>query len=80
MVSLLINAGRRDKIRAGDILGALTANTDVPGKLIGKLIGKIDIFDRIAYVAVERQIAKAALEILSAGKIKGRKYRVKKLR
>ena len=76
MVTLCINAGRRDKIRAGDILGALTANTDLPGKQIGK----IDIFDILAYVAVERPIAKQALKILSQGKIKGRRYRVRKLR
>ncbi len=76
MVTLCINAGRRDKIRAGDILGALTANTDLPGKQIGK----IDIFDILAYVAVERPIAKQALKILSQGKIKGRRYRARKLR
>jgi len=76
MVTLCINAGRKDKVRAGDILGALTGNTDLPGKQIGK----IDIFDRLAYVAVERPIGKRALKILSEGKIKGRKFRVKILR
>jgi len=76
MVTLCINAGRKDKVRAGDILGALTANTELPGKQIGK----IDIADRLAYVAVERPIAKQALKILSEGKIKGRRFRVRKLR
>ena len=76
MVTLCINGGRREKIRAGDILGALTANTD----LSGKHIGKIDIFDIIAYVAVEQAIAKQALKILTQGKIKGRRFRVRKLR
>jgi len=76
MVTLCINGGRKNKIRAGDILGALTANTNLPGKQIGK----IDIFDILAYVAVERPIAKQALKILSEGKIKGRKFRVRKLR
>jgi ATP-independent RNA helicase DbpA len=75
MVTLCINGGRREKIRAGDILGALTANTD----LSGKQIGKIDIFDIIAYVAVEQAIAKQALKILTQGKIKGRRFRVRKL-
>ena len=75
MVTLCINAGRKDKIRAGDILGPLTANTE----LIGKQIGKIDIFDKLAYVAVEYPVAKQALQILSTGKIKGRSFRVKKL-
>ncbi len=76
MVTLCINGGRKDKVRAGDILGALTANTKLPGKQIGK----IDISDKLAYVAVERPIAKQALKILSEGKIKGRKFKVRKLR
>ncbi|MCW8854223.1 MAG: ATP-dependent RNA helicase DbpA [Gammaproteobacteria bacterium] len=75
MITLCINGGRKDKVRAGDILGALTANSSIPGKQIGK----IDIFDNIAYVAVERAISKQALKILSEGKIKGRKFRIRKL-
>ena len=75
MCTLLINAGRKNKVRAGDILGALTKNTPLDGKHIGKL----DIFDVIAYVAVEQKQAKQALKILTDGKIKGRSYRVKKL-
>lgn len=76
MVTLCINGGRKNKVRAGDILGALTSKTDLPGKQIGK----IDIFDTISYVAIERQIAKQALKILNEGKIKGRKFKVRKLR
>ncbi len=75
MVTLCINGGRKNKLRAGDILGALTANTSIPGKQIGK----IDLFDSLAYVAVERPAAKQALKILSEGKIKGRKFRARKL-
>jgi len=76
MVTLRINGGRKNKVRAGDILGALTANTDIPGNKIGK----IDIFDQLAYVAIDQGIAKQALKILSDGKIKGRKFRVFQLR
>lgn len=75
MVTLCINGGRKSKVRAGDILGALTANT----RLSGKQVGRIDIFDNLAYVAVERPIAKQALKVLGEGKIKGRKFRVRKL-
>ena len=75
MVTLCINGGRKDKVRAGDILGALTADKKIPGKQIGK----IDLFDNVAYVAVERSIAKQALKALSEGKIKGRKFRIRKL-
>jgi len=75
MNTLCITAGRKNKVRAGDILGALTKNTQLPGKHIGK----IDIFEIVSYVAVEQAFAKQALQILSEGKIKGRKYRVRKL-
>jgi ATP-dependent RNA helicase DbpA len=76
MVTLGINGGRKDKIRAGDILGALTASNEIKGTQIGK----IDIFDKYAYVAVEQAIAKQALEILSEGKIKGRKFKIRRLK
>ena len=76
MATLVINGGRKDKIRAGDILGALTADKKLPGKDIGK----IDIFDKLSYVAIARPQVKQALKILSEGKIKGRKFRVRKLR
>ena len=74
-VTLLISAGRKNKVRAGDILGALTSGDT----LNGNQIGKIDIFDNFSYVAIERDVAKIALKVLSDGKIKGRKFRVKKL-
>lgn len=76
MATISINGGRKNKVRAGDILGALTAKTD----LQGKQIGKIDIFDTFSYVAIERSVAKQALKILSEGKIKGRKFKPRKLR
>ena len=75
MVTLFVNAGRKDKIRPGDLLGALTGNTDLPGKLIGK----INIFDKISYIAVDQKVTKQALKILTEGKIKGRKFRVRRL-
>ena len=76
MVTLFVNGGRKDKIRAGDLLGALTAS----GEIAGAQIGKITLFDKIAYVAVEQKTAKLALTILADGKIKGRKVRVRRLR
>jgi len=75
MVTLCINGGRKNKVRAGDVLGALTASNE----LKGKQIGKIDIFDKMAFIAVERAITNQALDILSTGKIKGRKFKAWKL-
>ncbi|AEF24097.1 ATP-dependent RNA helicase DbpA [Pseudomonas fulva] len=75
MITLCIAAGRKDKLRPGDILGALTGDAGIPGAQVGK----IAIFDFQAYVAVERGVAKQALKRLSEGKIKGRSLRVRTL-
>ncbi len=76
MVTLFVNGGRKEKVRAGDLLGALTAS----GEIAGSQIGKITLFDKVAYIAVEQGVAKLALTILGDGKIKGRKFRVRRLR
>jgi ATP-independent RNA helicase DbpA len=73
MSTLCIGAGRKDKVRPGDILGALTGDAGIPGAQVGK----IAIFDFQAFVAVERGIAKQALQRLNDGKIKGRSLRVR---
>ena len=71
MKTLFINAGRKHKVRPGDILGALTSD----GYLVGSKIGKIDVLEKFSYVAVETGVAKQALKILTAGKVKGKKVR-----
>lgn len=76
MITLQIDGGRRDKVRPGDILGALTGDAGIEGKNVGK----IDIFDRWAYVAIRRAVANRAQKSLAAGKIKGRKFKIRKLR
>ncbi|MDH4582279.1 ATP-dependent RNA helicase DbpA [Pseudomonas sp. BN415] len=73
MATLCISGGRKEKLRPGDILGALTGDAGLPGSQVGK----IAIFDFQAFVAVERGIAKQALKRLSEGKIKGRTYKVR---
>ncbi|MDU1143221.1 ATP-dependent RNA helicase DbpA [Aeromonas rivipollensis] len=75
MVTLSIDAGRKTKVRAGDILGALTGE----GGIAGSDVGKIQISEQYSYVAVKRQVASAALKRLQEGKIKGRTYRARKL-
>lgn len=75
MVTLSIDAGRKSKVRAGDILGALTGE----GGIAGDDVGKIQISEQYSYVAVKRQVASAALKRLQEGKIKGRSYRARKL-
>jgi ATP-independent RNA helicase DbpA len=75
MVTFCIDGGRKEKVRPGDILGSLTGEGGIPGDKVGK----IDIFDHIAYVAIDRSIRKKALRQLSEGKIKGRRFKVRRL-
>ena len=72
MVTLRIDAGRTDKMRPGDILGALTGDAGLPADAVGK----IDVFATRSYVAIRRAEADKALARLRAGKIKGRNVRV----
>ncbi len=67
-VSIIIEGGKKDKVRAGDILGALTGDAGIEGKYVGK----IDIFDRQAFVAIAREKVQEAYKQLKRGKIKGR--------
>ena len=57
MSTLQIDGGRKQKVRPGDILGALTGKNGIAGKQVGK----IHIFDNCAYVAVTRGAANAPI-------------------
>ena len=74
MVTLWIDGGRKDKVRPGDILGALTGATGIEGSDVGK----IDVFDAHAYVAIKKNSVDKALVCLKNGKIKGRNFMVRK--
>ena len=75
MVTLAIDGGRKNKVRPGDILGALTGGAGMGAEQVGK----INIFDYVTYVAVRRESARLALSRLEQGKIKGRKFKVRRL-
>ncbi|CEA03545.1 ATP-dependent RNA helicase DbpA [Pseudomonas saudimassiliensis] len=75
MRTLAIGGGRKDKVRPGDLLGALTGEAGLPGDAIGK----ISISDFQALVAVRWDMANTALERLEEGKIKGRRFKVRLL-
>jgi len=75
MRTLAVAGGRKDKMRPGDLLGALTGDAGLPGDAIGK----ISISDFQALVAIRRDQAKLALTRLSDGKIKGRRFKVRLL-
>jgi ATP-independent RNA helicase DbpA len=72
MVTLQILGGRKEKIRPGDVLGALTKDAG----FTKEQIGKISVTEFSTYVAVERKIAREALRKLNEGTIKGKRVKV----
>ena len=73
MTTIQINGGRKNKLRPGDLLGALTAEGGVPGEVVGS----IDLFDTYSYIAVRNAQVKEALWQLANRPIKGRQYRAR---
>jgi ATP-independent RNA helicase DbpA len=71
MTTIQIDGGKKQKLRPGDILGALTSE----GGIQGAQVGKMHMFPMRAYVAVEKSVAKKALKKLQNGKMKGRQFR-----
>ncbi len=75
MVTLQILGGRKDKIRPGDVLGALTGEAG----FTREQIGRITVTDQTTYVAVVRDIARDAVRRLSTGRVKGKAVKVRAL-
>jgi ATP-independent RNA helicase DbpA len=76
MTTIQIDGGKKQKVRPGDILGALTGDSGIKGAQVGK----ISVLDNWAYVAVNKAVVKTALRKLEKGKLKGRTFRVRHLR
>ena len=76
MTTILIDGGKKQKLRPGDILGALTGEQGIEGKQVGK----IHIFDNWSYVAVNVDAVRPALRKLGSGKLKGRTFRSRQVR
>ena len=75
MATLQIAGGRKEKIRAGDVLGALTGDAG----FTKEQVGKISVNEFSTYVAVERGIAHEALRRLNTGRVKGKSVKVRLL-
>jgi ATP-independent RNA helicase DbpA len=75
MATLQIVGGRKEKIRAGDVLGALTGEAG----FAKEQVGKINVNEFSTYVAVTRDIAREAVNRLSAGRVKGKTVKVRLL-
>jgi len=75
MQTIQILGGRKEKIRAGDVLGALTKDLG----FAGAQIGKINVNEFSTYVAVDAGIAQQVVRKLSSGKVKGRSVKLRLL-
>jgi ATP-dependent RNA helicase DbpA len=75
MATLQILGGRKEKIRAGDVLGALTKDLG----FAGAQVGKINVNEFSTYVAVAREIAPQVAKKLAAAKVKGKTVKVRLL-
>ncbi len=71
-VTIVLEGGKKDKVRPGDILGALTGAAGIESKYVGK----IDIYDRQSYIAIDSSMIEKAYSYLKNGKIKGRTFSV----
>ncbi len=74
-VCIQIDGGKKQKLRPGDILGALTGT----GQITAQQVGKISVYPMTAFVAVDRSVLKLALKLFNDGKMKGRRFRVRPL-
>lgn len=80
MHTLQIDGGKKQKLRAGDVLGALTADDGLGDDGIrGNDVGKIKVLANSTYVAVRRDVSGLALKKLGQGKMKGRTFRVRRV-
>jgi len=77
MATIFVSGGRKDKVRPGDILGALTGET---AGLKATDIGKIELFDRHAYVGISKGRAEQVVEKLKSGRIKGKMFLIRLVR
>lgn len=75
MATLQLVGGRKEKIRAGDVLGALTGEMGYTREQVGK----INVNDFSTYVAVDRAIADQAVQRLNAGKVKGKSVKARRV-
>ncbi|HEY0426497.1 MAG TPA: DEAD/DEAH box helicase [Pyrinomonadaceae bacterium] len=73
MTRLFVDVGRRDGVSAGDIVGAIANEGNVPGKAIGA----IDIYDRFTLVDVPSEFTAQVLEQMRNSRIRSQKANVR---
>ncbi|MDO4477612.1 MAG: DEAD/DEAH box helicase [Lachnospiraceae bacterium] len=74
MVRLFINIGKNQRIKPGDLVGAIAGEADIPGRMVGA----IDLYDSYSFVDVDRQYAEQVMHAMRNVKIRGLKVRMEK--
>lgn len=69
---LFLNVGKKDKVKPGDIVGAIAGETGLPGKIIGE----INMFDKFTFVNVPEKYAGEIIEVMQDNQIRGKKINV----
>ena len=72
MATLYFQAGKKEKLSKGDIMGFIAAN----GGIEPSAIGRIDVRDHYALAAMPRQSGPGGAQTLQTAKIKGKKVRI----
>lgn len=74
MIKLFINVGKKKKVRAKDIVGAIAGETGIPGKALGN----IDIFDEFSFIDVPKKYAKDIIKGMKEKKIKNNRVNIER--
>ena len=74
MATLFFNVGKEQKLKSGDILGAVAGESGIPGKLVGS----IDLYDKYTFVEVPEDCAEEVLECMRHVKIRGKNVKVER--
>lgn len=72
MVRLFINIGKKQKVKPGDILGAVAGESGISGDVVGA----IDMYDKFTFVEVPQEFGKKVLAGMKNAKIKGKEIHV----
>ena len=72
MVRLFINIGKKNRVRIGDVLGAVAGESGMEGDLVGA----IDMYDNYTFVEVPREYAADVIDAMKHAKIKGKQVNV----
>ena len=74
-ITIRIGSGKKQKIRAGDIVGTITKNSSITADKIGK----IAVYDNVIFIAVDRSVSKESYLTLKETKVKGKTLKVQTL-